>query len=128
MNEAFKKSGTMARDGMTPLRVWGYSLGHFNNDLCAGVWFMYLTYYLIMVVGTSETVAGASVLSGQFADGFSTPIIAILSDGIDTRCGKRTPWYIFGTIVVIPTFMGIFIYPPGINDRYPLDTNSDMAG
>lgn len=49
---------------MTPMRIWGYSVGHFNNDLCASMWFVYLTYYLISVVGIPENIAAAAVLSG----------------------------------------------------------------
>ena len=101
---------------MTPIKVWGYSVGHFNNDLCASMWFVYLTYYLIDIVGVSSTTAAASVLSGQLADGVMTPFVGILSDMFDSPCGKRTPWYIFGTLFVVPTFLGIFIYPPFIND------------
>jgi len=44
-----------------------------------------------------------------------TPIVGILSDKFDTPCGKRTPFYIFGTIFVVPTFLGIFMYPPFID-------------
>lgn len=34
-----------------------------------------------------------------------------MSDKINTRCGSRMPWYIFGTLFVIPCFMGIFTDP-----------------
>ena len=102
---------------MTPIKVWGYSVGHFNNDLCASMWFVYLTYYLIDVVNVSSTTAAASVLSGQFADGIMTPLVGIFSDMFDSPCGKRTPWYIFGTLFVVPTFLGIFIYPDFINEK-----------
>lgn len=44
-----------------------------------------------------------------------TPVVGILSDKFNTSIGKRTPWYIFGTIVVAPCFAGIFEYPPFIN-------------
>lgn len=30
--------------------MFAYSIGHFNNDLCASMWFIYLNYYLIYVV------------------------------------------------------------------------------
>lgn len=40
-----------------------------------------------------------------------TPLVGLGSDKFKTRIGSRAPWYIFGTILVIPTFMGIFIYP-----------------
>lgn len=105
----------MERDGMTSIKVWAYSVGHFNNDLCASMWFVYLTYYLIDIVHLSESVAAASVLSGQLADGMMTPLVGVLSDMFNTPCGKRTPWYIFGTLFVVPTFLGIFIYPEFIN-------------
>lgn len=110
---------------MTPIRVAAYSVGHFNNDLCASMWFVYLTYYLIDVVGLPETIGAASVLSGQFADGLMTPLVGILSDKFNTPCGKRTPWYIFGTLFVVPTFLGIFIYPEFINKPL-LDENGNQ--
>lgn len=41
-----------------------YSVGHFANDLCASMWFIYLSYYLVYVVKLSENVAGLALLSG----------------------------------------------------------------
>jgi len=59
-----------------------------------------------------DPVISASVmLSGQIADGLTTPVVGFFSDKTKTKCGKRTPWYIFGTLLVIPTFLGIFIKP-----------------
>ena len=34
------------RDALTERKILGYSVGHFNNDLCASMWFIYLNYYL----------------------------------------------------------------------------------
>ena len=48
----------------------------------------------------------------------------MLSDKINTSCGKRTPWYIFGTIFVIPCFLGIFTDPTFILDNFS-DTGKD---
>ena len=40
----------------------------------------------------------------------------MLSDKfVSQKYGKRMPWYIFGTIVVIPCFAGIFTYPEFAN-------------
>ena len=95
--------------------VAAYSVGHFNNDLCAAMWFVYLSWYLNKVVLLDASVTGQCLFSGQIADGIMTPIVGLLSDKITTRCGQRMPWYIFGTIMVIPCFMGIFSYPPFVN-------------
>lgn len=79
------------------------------------MWFVYLTWYIKSVVGLSSTVAAGSIMSGQFADGFMTPLVGVFSDKFTTSYGKRTPWYVFGTLLVIPTFLGIFTYPKFIN-------------
>ena len=41
----------MKRDALTETQIKAYSVGHFMNDLCASMWFIYLNYYLLYVVG-----------------------------------------------------------------------------
>lgn len=41
------------RDGLSDRQMFAYAIGHFNNDLCASMWFIYLNYYLLYVVGLS---------------------------------------------------------------------------
>jgi len=101
---------------MTKVRVAAYSVGHFNNDLCAAMWFVYLSWYVKEVVGLPAHITALCLFSGQIADGITTPIVGVLSDKINTGCGKRIPFYIFGTFFVIPCFMGIFSYPWFIPD------------
>jgi Na+/melibiose symporter-like transporter len=117
-----KKVENIPRDGLKLIHVGAYSIGHLCNDLCASMWFVYLTWYIKNVVGLNDMVTAGSILSGQLADGFMTPIVGVLSDKYDTRWGKRTPWYFFGTLLVIPTFLGIFSYPSFINT---CDTKED---
>ena len=54
----------LKRDGLTTTHDWAYCIGHFNNDLCAAMWFIYLTYYVANVVGLTPQVAGLCLLSG----------------------------------------------------------------
>ena len=54
----------MKRDGLSNKHVWAYSVGHFNNDLCASMWFVYLTWYLNKVVKLDPTITGLCLLSG----------------------------------------------------------------
>ncbi len=51
------------------------------------------------------------MLSGQIADGIMTPIVGLSSDKCTTKIGSRAPWYFVGTLLVLPCFLGIFIYP-----------------
>ena len=48
------------------------------------------------------------MLSGQLTDGITTPLVGVLSDKTETGIGKRTPWYLFGTLLVAPTFFFLF--------------------
>ena len=41
-----------------------YSVGHLGNDLCAAMWFFYLSWYMKNVVKLDATAAGACLLSG----------------------------------------------------------------
>ena len=55
---------TIPRDGMMKFHVNAYSVGHYFNDLCACMWFFYVTWYLINIVGLKADVAGYALLSG----------------------------------------------------------------
>ena len=101
---------------MQAIHVNAYSVGHYFNDLCACLWFVYLTWYLINIVKLDAPTAAACQLSGQIADGICTPVTGILSDRYNTRCGKRFPWYLAGSFIVFPCFLGIFSYAPFVND------------
>ena len=97
------------RDGLKSKHVAAYAVGHLSNDLCAAAWFTYVLYYLQEVVKLGQDYSGLAMLSGQIADGITTPIVGMLSDKIKTRIGYRAPWYILGTLIVLPSFLGIFI-------------------
>ena len=99
---------SLKHNGLTCASVTGYSIGHVYNDLCAAAWFNYLLFYVTNVICVPKDIAGFVVLSGQIADGIMTPIVGVCSDKTNTACGKRTPWFIFGTILVLPCFFGIF--------------------
>jgi Na+/melibiose symporter-like transporter len=70
----------MKRDGLQRRHLSAYAVGHFSNDLCAAAWFTYVLYYVKDVVGLDSTVSGFVMLSGQIADGLTTPLVGILSD------------------------------------------------
>ena len=49
---------------------------------------------------------------GQIADGVATPIVGLLSDRTESRMfGKRTVWYIAGTLLYLPSTLATFSEP-----------------
>jgi Na+/melibiose symporter-like transporter len=76
------------------------------------MWFIYLNYYLLYVVGLSPSATAAALLSGQITDGITTPLVGVASDKLNCPPGKRNTWYFMGTILVLPSFTGIFVTTP----------------
>jgi len=102
------------RDALETRHKFAYSIGHLSNDLCAAGWFFNFTFYLKYVVLMPGGDAGLVMLAGQVADGITTPIVGLLSDRCKTPIGSRAPFYILGTLIVIPCFLGIFLSPFGV--------------
>ena len=48
------KASEMKLDTLTKLQKFGYSVGHFQNDLTAGCWFNYILYFMESVVFKGE--------------------------------------------------------------------------
>ena len=88
-------------DDLTKKHIYAYGIGHVQNDIVSACWFNFLSYYLIQVRKISGETAGLILLIAQITDAVSTPIVGLLSDRTNTRCGQRTPWYIAGTILNI---------------------------
>lgn len=61
-------------DGKLSCRTkFGFSLGHFFNDMSGSVWFSYSLLYFKLYF--SNSMAGALILVGQVADALATPFI-----------------------------------------------------
>ncbi|XP_031205177.1 major facilitator superfamily domain-containing protein 12 isoform X2 [Mastomys coucha] len=86
-----------------------FAVGHFLNDLCAGMWFTYLLLFLHSVRGYSSRGAGLLLLLGQAADGLCTPLVGYEADRAScARCGPRKAWHLAGTVCVLLSFPFIF--------------------
>lgn len=73
-------------DGLDQMKILGYGVGHFINDLVAACWFNYLFFFLKRVVKTPA--APSALLAGQIADGIATPIVGYFSDRTKTKYGN----------------------------------------
>ena len=100
-----------------------YATGHLPNDLVITIWNSYCAIYLVETIQLKHEHAGLVVLVGQIVDAIFQPLVSFCSDNIDTRIGKRMPWYIIGNILVIPCFFMIFNPPDYV--VYDTEGNSD---
>ena len=106
-----KEQEPARRDMLGNKEVAAYSLGHVNNDLCAAMWFIYLSWFVKNVVGLNGTFTGVAMFSGQITDGITTPIVGVASDRCKCPGGRRNFWYIFGFTFVNACFLGIWMNP-----------------
>lgn len=82
---------------LSPAARLSFAVGHFLNDLCAGMWFTYLLLFLHSVRGYSSRGAGLLLLLGQAADGLCTPLVGYEADrAACARCGPRKAWHLAG--------------------------------
>lgn len=84
-----------------------YFVGLAFLSICA-FWQMYdsiIPLILQNTFGLSETVTGVVMSADNILALFLLPIIGSLSDKVDTKLGKRTPFIIGGTIVAIISMM-----------------------
>ena len=76
-------------------------------SICA-FWQMYdsiVPLILEETFGLKETVVGAIMSIDNILAVFLLPILGTLSDKVDTRLGKRTPFILFGTIAAVALMM-----------------------
>ena len=81
----------------------------FCNDLCASVWFIYLSYYLIFVSQLSELVTATIFLLSFLADGVTTSIISrqVSRESLKSHEFK----YILSSVITYASFMCVFTVP-----------------
>lgn len=103
----------MKTESLPLIRKFSYGVGHFMNDLCAAMWFSYILIFYTEVLEFGSVLAGLVMLTGQVADGLSTPIVGMLADKENkipmcARYGRRKVWHLLGTILVAISFPFIF--------------------
>ena len=88
---------------------------------------MPIGYVIVKFYGTYTSLSlatiGLVILIGRLFDAFSDPLIAYLSDKIDTRWGRRKPWIVLSAPVFATGFIMLTMPPSNIHWSYLLLAN-----
>jgi GPH family glycoside/pentoside/hexuronide:cation symporter len=95
--------------------VAAYGTGTIVDGVVSGSLGLYLFYYITVVCGLPNSLAGLSVFLGLIIDSMVDPIVGSLSDNTQSRLGRRHP-FMFASAIPLAILLGvIFSIPAGVS-------------
>jgi GPH family glycoside/pentoside/hexuronide:cation symporter len=96
------------------LKSFNYAIGMFGTSIPINMLKTYAAIYYVDKLGLT-TVQFASILSlYTFIDAIDNPVYGFLSDRTRSRWGRRRPWLVIGTILLILFFIGFYSPPASL--------------
>jgi len=93
------------------LKSFNYAIGMFGTSIPINMLKTYAAIYYVDTLGLT-TVQFAAILSiYTFIDALDNPVYGFLSDRTRTRWGRRRPWLVVGTLLLVLFFVA-FYSPP----------------
>ena len=88
-----------------------YAMNNTSTNLYMFV-FMYVTYFLTGIVGTSVVFAGTITTVMRMWDGVTDPFIGYIVDKTNTKFGKNRPFIVIGNLILAVASFIIFKFTP----------------
>jgi GPH family glycoside/pentoside/hexuronide:cation symporter len=96
------------------LKSFNYAIGMFGTSIPINMLKTYAAIFYVDKLGLT-TVQFALILSiYTFIDALDNPIYGFLSDRTRTRWGRRRPWLVIGTILLVLFFVGFYSPPTSL--------------
>lgn len=105
------------RDRQTPIpTLWkmAYSTGAWVDGIASNAVQTFALFYITAVLGLSGALAGLALSVGLLIDAAFDPLIGSLSDGKQSRLGRRLPFMIAGLPFAAIAFTLFFSIKPGM--------------
>ena len=89
-----------------------YGLGDWGTSAATAIRNLYWLFFLVSVVGLRAEIAGVVILIGRVWDSINDPLVGMISDRMQTKWGRRRPFFLFGAVPFGLSFFLLFIIPP----------------
>ena len=88
-----------------------FGAGDVGPAIATAIMGFFLLFFLTNVAGLSPGTAGTILLLSKIWDAFNDPIVGYISDRVQTRWGRRRPWFLFGAVPFGVAFWLLWLVP-----------------
>jgi glycoside/pentoside/hexuronide:cation symporter, GPH family len=101
------------------LKSFNYAVGMFGTSIPINMLKTYAAIYYVDSLGMTTVQFSLMLLIYTFIDALDNPIYGFLSDRTRTRWGRRRPWLVIGTPLLVLCFIA-FYSPPAFQEQNSL--------
>ncbi|MBN2503490.1 MAG: MFS transporter [Anaerolineales bacterium] len=92
-------------------KSFNYAIGMFGTSIPINMLKTYAAIYYVDKLGVTTAQFALMLLIYTFIDALDNPVYGFLSDRTRTRWGRRRPWLVIGTPLLILTFVAFYSVP-----------------
>ncbi len=89
-----------------------FGLGDWGNTTTSTIFGFFFAFFLNNVALLEPLYAAPVLLAGGVWDAINDPLIGVLGDRVRTRWGRRRPFFLFGAVPFMITFIMLWWVPP----------------
>ena len=93
------------------LKSFNYAIGMFGTSIPINMLKTYAAIFYVDKLGLTTLQLASILLVYTFIDALDNPVYGFLSDRTRTRWGRRRPWLVIGTPLLVLTFIAFYSTP-----------------
>ena len=101
------------------LKSFNYAIGMFGTSIPINMLKTYAAIYYVDSLGMTTVQFSLMLLIYTFIDALDNPVYGFLSDRTRTRWGRRRPWLVIGTPLLVLCFIAFYSPPAFLTEQLP---------